>query len=285
MDRVLQNTQSDLLVALLDQNGAAVDATGLPTVTITRDDGTVVVTSAATVKVTPGTGIYKYTLSPAQAALLDVLTATWSAVINAATQTFTTRTQVVGGFVCSIPQIDASLNRGGTASSYTSDLKILARTIATEAFEKECSVAFTPRYQRQTFDGTGNKDLILPTPRVITIRSVSIAGVALAGSDLAAVDATDETGLVYYPAGWPTGRRNVQMTWEHGHRVPPADVSRAVALIASSILADGPFDDRGFAVSDQGATFRLLTAGIAGSAFSIPDVQAALYRHRYATVG
>jgi hypothetical protein len=50
------------------------------------------------------------------------------------------------------------------------------------------------------------------------------------------------------------------------------------------MLVDGPWDDRGYGVVDEGGFARLLTAGVSGASFSIPEVQAALIRHGNPTI-
>jgi hypothetical protein len=65
-----------------------------------------------------------------------------------------------------------------------------------------------------------------------------------------------------------------------GLPAPPDDVARAIAILASSYMADGPWDDRGYAITDDGGGVRLLTAGVGRAFFSIPAVEAAARRHR-----
>lgn len=278
MERFLRNTAAELRVTFYGSAGTPVDATGTPTVTVTRDNGTAIVTDALTTKVTGTTGVYAYILTPAQTATLDLLTADWTGTVDATAQTFRTQAEVVGGFVCSIAQIDQVLDKGGTASTYSIDLKHAARNAATDAFEAECGVAFSPRYHRARLDGNQTGDIFLPHPRANTIRSATVDGVALTTTELADLEAY-ESGTLYSPLGWAFGRRNIEVVYEHGFSEPPADVSRAVAILAASALKDGPFDDRGYGVTDEGGAVRLLTAGVSGAAFSIPEVEAAAERH------
>ncbi len=278
MDRFLKQTAPQLRVTFLSAaTGLPVDATGTPTVTITREDGTALVTGANTTKVTGETGIYSYTLTPAQTADLDVLTAAWSGEVEGTSQTYTTEAEIVGAHLCSIAQIDAELNRGGTASTYDIDDKHAARNAATEAFESETRQAFSPRYGRVSLDGTSG-DLLLPH-RPLSVTSGTVDGTALTSTELADLEVYD-SGLLYNPANWATGRRNVVLKITYGHRYPPADVSRAVAILAAHLLKDGPFDDRGYGVTEEGGAVRLLTAGVQGARFSIPEVEATAQRYR-----
>lgn len=260
--------------------GAIADP-GTVTYAVVNDAGTAVTSGTAS-----GTGAAArtFSLTASHTATVDVLTVTWT---SATLGVLVTQVEVVGGFVCSIGQIDQVLARGGTASDYAVLVKEQARTLATDAFELEAGVAFTPRYAHEKFRGEDSYTVTLPTPRVRSVRAVSVADTALTVDELADVDVDTKLGQVSRALGWPTGswgQRNIDVTWEHGWTTPPADVSRAVALIAGAILADGPWDDRGYGVTEGGGMVRLLTAGVSGAAFSIPEVQAALARHRHPRV-
>lgn len=255
-------------------DGAAVDP-GVVTVAVTREDGSVLVSGTAS-----GTGAAARTfgLDTTSTALLDVLNLAWT---SATLGVLTTQVEIVGGFVCGIGQLNDPLGKAGSSpASYSQDAKERARTIATDAFERECGVAFTPRYARLIFDPTFGLELVLPTPQVRAVRSVKYGGVVQPIGD---VVVNPRAGSLFRLSAWVgVGLpQSIEIVWEHGWRSPPADVARAITLIASGILKDGPFDDRGYGVTDDAGFVRLLTAGIGGAAFSIPEVQAALRRHRY----
>lgn len=279
MDTVLRATVATAS-ATFYSDGAIVDP-GAVTVDVTRDDGTVIVTDGGTSG--SGAAARSYALGEAITAQLDILRLDWDSPTYGV---ITTYVEVVGGHVCSLADIDTILNRGGSAAAYSTALKVQARQVATEAFEAECGVAFTPRYKRDRFAGVGGPALMFPTPQLRAVRSVSVDGSALSQADLDLLDVNSGSGIVYRDAGWSasTRTRGLSVAWEHGYDFPPAYVTRAVALIAASILADGPWDDRGFAVTDDGGSVRLLTAGVQGAAFSIPEVQAAVARSRYPSI-
>lgn len=256
-------------------SGGALADPGTVTYAVVNDAGTSVASGTAS-----GTGAAArtFSLTSTHTADLDVLTITWT---SATLGTLVTQVEVVGGFVCSIGQIDAALTRGGTATAYAVADKERARAAAVDAFETACGVAFTPRYAREKFFGDGY-ELLLPTPHVRSLRSVSIDGTALTADELAAIDVDTRAGRLIRQVGWFSWQRTrgITVTWEHGHTSAPADVSRAVAMLAAAALADGPYDDRGYGISDEGGSIRLLTAGVMGAYFSIPDVEAALRRYR-----
>lgn len=249
---------------------------GTVAVTVTRDDGTALTDGTATGS---GADARLFALTAEHTALLDVLTIDWT---SSTYGTLTTHVEIVGGFLFGLGQLDVSLDKGGEsgddkAAEYELALKEAARVVATDTFERECRVAFAPRYARETFDGVHGPELWLPTPRVSAVRSVSIDGTAIDVSDVKVT----RHGSLYRRSGWYACQQGIEVTWEHGWPSPPAGASRAGVLVASSLLADGPFDDRGMGVTGDGGMVRLLTAGVGSASFSIPEVQAAMRRHRH----
>lgn len=253
---------------------------GRVTVTVVRDDGTVVardITADGT-----GEGARTFALSSEVTATLDRLRCDWVSVEFGA---LTTYVEVVGAHVASLGLINAILDQRDeeaavASSAFSLETKAAARVFAMDAIEQKCGVAFSPRYASGVFDGTSG-DLLLPTPKAIRPLAARRLGAAF---DVADVEATAD-GLLYRPGGWPGGRREYWVAWEHGFGLPPGDVSRAVALLAVWVLTDGPWDDRGYGIVDGGAYTRLLTAGVAGASFSIPEVEAVVRRYRFPGVG
>jgi hypothetical protein len=276
MQRILQGTQATLSVTF-EVDGVATDPSpATAVVTITRADGTVLINAQAT---THGTvGKFSYTLSPAQTALLDTLTADWTANLG----TLTTTAEVAGGFLFGLDELNAAL--GTQASNYTTALKVAARTLAEQALEDACGVAFVPRYALETLSGTGSTTLIGPWPKVTAVRSVSIDGTALSAPALATVD-VELTGLFYYPTGWTAGYGNVVVGFEHGFPVPPARVGRACLLLAKRWLVDTPVDDRITSMSTEDGTFSFVTAGVRGAPTDLPEVNAVIDQYGGYDVG
>lgn len=186
---------------------------------------------------------------------------------------------LAGVALCTVAQIDAQLARGGTASAYTEASKLEARDVATAAFERECGVAFSTRTVTRSVrshSGFGSSPYLeLPDTNVQAVSAITRDGVALTAAEL---EMTRLVGGAVYGAGY--SGKPFTVTYTHGFTETPKDVSRAVAILAASILKDGPYDDRGFGVTDDGGSVRLLTAGIAGASFSIPEVQAAVARYK-----
>src|SRR4051794_38233928 len=98
MDRV-QKGSSVTITHTFTVDGVATDPSPVTaTVEVVRDDGSVVVVAgASTVHV--GTGKFTFTLTPTHTALLDILTARWTATFAGQPQTVETQVEVVGGFL------------------------------------------------------------------------------------------------------------------------------------------------------------------------------------------
>ena len=190
---------------------------------------------------------------------------------------------------CTIEQIDAILDRGGVATGYTLAAKTAARDVATDAFEQKAGVAIRSVARTDTYDSTYGPYLLLDVPRPLTVTALTIDGTTINAGD---VDVLTRDGVLYRQSGWgagtfpghTSGRRTIVVTYTHGYDPTPADLANAIAILSASIIKDGPFDDRGYGVSDDGGFVRLLTAGVSGASFSIPDVQAALMRYRHRSI-
>lgn len=254
-------------------------------VTLIRDsDGTTVASAAAT----PGAnGVFTYFVTPAQAGVLDVLTASWTAAVNGNATTITTQVEVVGGFLFTIADA-RSLPALANPTTYPDANIRAARTLAEQALEDACGVAFVPRFQsRETLDGNYQNTLLLRKPRPTLLRSVTVTGVAMSAADLAQV-VLRPTGELYRAALWPGtslyggsaiwgsqstpgGSGNILVSYEHGYPIAPARVSRACLLLAKRWLVDSPVDERTTQVTTEGGTISFLASGTAGP-FDIPDV-------------
>src|SRR4051812_24613083 len=100
MERIVQG-RSATLAQTFQSNGIFTDPSpDTATVTITRDDGTTVVSGATATDA--GTGQVTYTVTPAQTALLDGWTVTWTATFGGQAQTFKQRVEVAGDVLFSV---------------------------------------------------------------------------------------------------------------------------------------------------------------------------------------
>ena len=250
------------------ENGVPVNPSpDLASVTITRDDGTVLVAGFAT---EAGVGIVTYTLSPVETALLDRLTVAWTATIGGQVQTFTDIVEVAGDVLFTIAQAKAM---DGLANKTTAQI-VEKRTLVESMLEQACGVAFVPRYGKITLSGNSRATVMLP-PRVTAIRSVLLDGVAVAPSYLATMRVLD-SGELYYPSYWAAGYANYTIAYEHGYSDGPERIAAGDAALswAKKLLLSGPIDDRALGVSNEFGTTILSTPGMRGIIAGIPSVDA-----------
>jgi hypothetical protein len=275
-----------LYVTIYDSTGAATNPTTNSisvTATVTRlsDGATLVDAASATYGDDPG--VFYYDLSPADStSQVDTLTVTWAYTLDGDDQTQTETVDVVGQRLAGLRALDDSLDRGGASSNYSARSIEVALTVAENWFEAATDVAWTTRFARETLDGPSYwrgytwrhaHDLILRNYPVQSVRAVTQNDVALTSDELDALVVHSNEGRVHSPTAWRAGHGNIVVDYEYGVASTPPAVSRAVSLVTSAILADGPFDDRGFGVTTDGGFVRLLTAGVGGAYFSIPEVQ------------
>ena len=270
--RVLKDTNVTLNV-FFQVDGADTDPSpDAATVTITRDDGTAIVSAASA---TPsGTGGFLYTLSAGQNDRLDTLTARWTSALG----TLETTTEVVGGFLFTVAQARA-LNPLSDTVRYTTQRVLDARTMVETALEDACGVAFVPRYRRESVNGSGSTELGLAMPRVRAIRAGTLDGTALTVDELAAI-VPSGPGIVYTANRWTRGFGNYQISYEHGYDTPPPRVSNAALLLARRYLVDSPVSDRATSLTtEDGTTQFLVTAGVRQAVFDIPEANAVVAQY------
>ena len=266
MIRIQRNTTATLSKTFYE-DGVATNP-GTVTLTITASDGTLIVDAAATVG--SGTGARTYALNATQTALLDTWTLTWA---STAKGTVAETCEIAGGFLFAITDI-ATMKVGQNdtiGSKFTTAQIVAVRTLVEEALEDECGVAFVPRYRVDTVRPHGG--VFLERPRVSAIRSIIVNGAA---ADVSAHD-FDPSGAIY-----GAFRRGSQVIvgYEHGYRSPPGRISRAAMLLAKRWLIDGPADDRATSMTVEGVgTYALVTPGMRGAMFEIPEVNRAVQRY------
>lgn len=234
--RVLVGTGSNLEVEVY-ADGVLTDSTSTVTVTITRADGTILASGAATTH--PSTGIYRYVLLPQTE--LDQLTLVWAVTIGGIAQTLTTYAEIVGDELFTIAQARA-FKVAGTAvlastTTYPQDTILEVRDEVTDDFEQRAGVSFIPRYRRQTISGSGSDVLILDRPRIQRVISVTVDSVAYTATELADLDFDDAGILTRKTLGWFSwGSRNVTVEYVHGYAQVLATIRRAGLLRTLMIL-------------------------------------------------
>lgn len=277
MKRARIDTPVTLSASFYDSDGEALVDPGTVTVTITRSDGTTLVTGAAT----GGTGAAPRTYSLAAQTRLDHLTAVWTGSLGG--RRITTNVEVVGAFFAELAEIRA-LDALTSATSYPTAKLERARTQAEQAFEDVTGVAWVPRHARETVDGTGLPRLALAHQQPRELLAVTIDGTA----------AADLTAFRLYPyaaiervagAIWPRetsgGGRNVVVEYTHGFDEPPGDLKEAFLVYVRDrlLMGNSRIPDRASLMTTDFGTFNLVTAG--GARYTgLPDVDAVLQRYR-----
>jgi hypothetical protein len=259
-------------------DGVLIAPTGLPTVAITRADGTTVTTGSVA---GAGVGPYTVTVTPANNLLLDTLTATWTATFSGQPNTYADTVEVAGDALFTVSELQALV------PTATADAAEGMRTTVEDALERELGYAAVPRFARESLTGSYGQPLRV-RPYVRAVRSVTVNGTALTAPQLAALS-FDSSGFIgnYSWGGlvdWPstTGLSNVTIGYEHGKDRPPERIRRAGLLLAAMWLASN-VDERTTRIITQDGIVDLSRAG-AGGAFGIPEVDAAVAGERLAVV-
>lgn len=283
---ILQGTAAVLKVTLTDADGEPAAAAGAVTVAVTKADGTEVLAAGTATSAGDGTGEYTVTLTPAQTAALNVLTATWTDAGDSSTHT--TRHEIIGGHWASVAEIRRLANLDNPAKFPTSTIQAV-RDWVTRHVEDACGAAFTPRYRRDTLDGTGTDTLLLPTPRPRTVDTVRVYDDA--GASYTSFTAAEITDLETYDDGrvvrsltfWTRGQRNHVIEWTHGYDRPPADLkARTLAFVRQQLLEDRTGRNVLSIIDPSGITTRFASPG--GSRRPTGDLELdeaiARYTHR-----
>jgi hypothetical protein len=269
--RILVGAPATLTAAFYDGGEALVDP-GTVTVTVTRSDGTAVVTGAATT----GTGATVRTYTLAAQSRLDHLTAVWTGSVGA--RTVTTRHEIVGGFYAELAEIRA-LDAVTSDTKYPTALLETARRQAEDRFEQATGAAWVRRHARDTVSGNGATRLVLPHRPPRSLIAATINGTA--AGDLTLFRLYDE-GLIERAGGatWPKesagGGGNVVVEYVHGYDAPPADLKQAFLTYVRYLLLDtrSRIPDRATAMTTEFGTIQLASA--TSRATLIPEVDAIL---------
>ena len=268
VQHVLQNTAPTVSFTF-QVDGENTDPTpDTATVDIVRADGTEVVSAASAV---PGPdGLFSYQLSTAQTALLDRLTVSWTSNLG----TIPTTVEVAGGFVCGLAELRATNPLNDEARYPTSKL-VAMRTLVERRLERVCNRAFVPRYERQRISGScgwRRSHLATQWANVRSVRDLTVNGQAYDAPALAL--AVPEGNMFYLPTGWGLAGvpSDITIGYEHGDDFPEPAATQAALLLAKLWLVEGPADDRATSMSTADGTFALVTPGMRGARFSLPEV-------------
>lgn len=267
MDRVQQGT-SVTIAHTFTVDGVAADPTpDSATIEILRGDGTELV-PAGTNATNAGPGKFTYTLTPTQTAQLDLLTVKWTATFGQL-QTMTSRVEIVGGFLFTVAEARA-LKPLGNAEMYPLAALLTARTLAEQTLEEVCNVAFVPRYRRERAIPVRHGHVRVKGRDIRAIRDLTVDDVALTVDELAAITVPREFTIAGVSK---TGSRYV-IGYEHGHDFPPEQARRIALRLAKRYLVETPIDERASSMTTDDGTISLVTPGLRGMLFDIPEANA-----------
>jgi hypothetical protein len=142
--------------------------------------------------------------------------------------------------------------------------------LAQERIEHYCRVAFTPRRAEETL--TADNGYALTTwPRVIEVETVD----------------EEETGTGPFADGRvPLTDGEHAVVYVHGYPEPPLAIKRAVCLLARHYLIEDPtdIDYRATHKTTEMASWSLITPGVRGAIFPIPEVNEIVSTYRYIAI-
>lgn len=266
MDRIQQG-QPGTLTATWERDGDPVDP-GIVHVTVTRDDGTILVANQATV----GSGPDRtFALTPAQTSTLDWLTAVWTAPDGSTLKTFA---EIVGGFLFSVQRARHRSPLQDEAA-YPTEAILYYRTLAEMALEDICGVSFVPRYNHDIARITAWGLLTVSRRKVTSVRNVwtatdtgpqalpTLIGLRIMNG-----------GVIFMPMLFNWWVMPITVSYENGYPQAPPRVGRAALELARRWLVESPWDERMVGYRDrQGGELQILTASH-GDPFDIPEVVA-----------
>lgn len=272
MQRVLQGRKGTISASFADSDSLP----GSASVEVKSDAGAVLIASTAA---TGTEGEFEYELPTSATESLDRLQAIWTA----AGETQTTYADVSGGFLTSLAAIKGAVPSG--TSPNDGELRA-ARILAEDALEDACYVSFAPRYRRETLDGVA-----LERGRLRSLRELKVNGAAIASTaSVRVVDRRYITKGQFFGNYWggvndllPASMtpQVIEVAYEHGWDSPPPLVSRAITRLGAFFLTPDPsdYDQRATSISTDEAHYSLITPGLAGAIFALPEVNAVVQRY------
>lgn len=244
-----------------EEGGDRVEFDSPPTVTVVRDStGIEILTDETSTEVSGDDPYFKVTVPAVDHP--DGLIATWSGEIEGLAAAVVTHHEVVGGHIVGVPAIRKQLEDAAQTPLSSDEEIAKKRDLAEHRIEDACQVAFRPRYAHETVEGHGHHSILLPRPRLLRV-------ISLDGEDLEALPSIP--GVITADYRW-TG--DYDIAWIHGHEVSPPSVAAAVQQLAVHYLLVDPddLDARATFKSNDVASWSLVTPGVKGARFPIPEV-------------
>lgn len=165
-------------------------------------------------------------------------------------------------------------------TKYPDELVLATRDAVIDALEDACRTSFVRRPYTETFDDPVPMAMLnLERRRNPVVTALTVNAVELTAGEVTGLRAA--RGLVSRPYG---GFGNTAViTYEQGYNTPPGRVRRAVRLLTRDWLAEEVSDTipaRATSWSAGENTYRLVTAGVAGAIFDLPEANAVVKQYR-----
>lgn len=285
--RVVAGTAANLSWQLIDGTGEPANP-GTVTVTVTRADGTVIVTGGATSGAT--TAARTYALTAAQTATLDRLTVLW---VASGVTLATTEVDVVAAPWFSNDELRVAY-AGLGVTAFPAATVSTARLQAEAFLEDRCGRRFVPGYDLVTIPGAAGMNLVLPGVDVRTIRSAALyddpsstATETLSAGEIAAIPKSASGVISRYSGTWSA--RWVKVGFEHGMVAPPLDMKAAAMLLTQHLLmapkSQIPDNATSWQSVEMGWSAILVTPGVRGAHTRLPTVNEAIEHWTFRKVG
>lgn len=280
MDKLLRSAAGQIQITL------AQAADTPPTVAIVDSAGVAVASGTSSTVVAP---TYAFTLTPANLAILDVFTATWTATIGGVADTYTTYFETVGRHLFTVAEARAYDNGVlANTSTYTDAMIINAREEIADQLSDICGVSFVPRGSREILTGHGLATLDVknvlrpsfgnPAGKLV---SATVNGTALTAPEIADVEVRYRSLRRKTLGVWGSGTvANITVFYEHGYLEPPDAIRRAGLRLLRDKLVASNIDDRAVSFTDEmGQRTFLPVAGRKNQPFGIPDVDSTINQY------
>lgn len=258
----------------------ATDATGTVTVSVTREDGTVL--TGGTVSVNNGTtGQYDFTLTAAtHLGELDELSVRWTATVAGRSVSETDLVKVIGARYFSLSEL-RSIKGLASTTAFPNKLLQQARDIVEEFIDNFTTHAWVPTYKREVFDGDSTGELFLSETHTRRLIKLTINGTAQTTSAWSlSVSGRIRTDGTIFIQNIPA-RQNIVVCYEWGDPFPPLDLKKAALTLARHMLlsTDSSIPDRARMLQTEFGMYQLDTAS-EDKPTGLPDVDAVLMRYR-----
>jgi hypothetical protein len=188
--------------------------------------------------------------------------------------------EIAGGYLFEIADLRASDRAFTDADKYPSAMVREIRAWVEDVIEgpRAANIAFVPRGNRVTVDGTGRNAIMLPDLEIRSVYAVTVGSTAWTSEQIATI--TIDDGVLWLNATspipqWTEGRQNVTIHYTHGESIPPGSITRAALMLAREYLLKTDIPGRATAQTIGDQMFRLTIAGRDGVT-GLPEVDAAI---------